>query len=215
MRSKKLLIGLVCLLSAVILAACNKSSDDKTSTSSSLPLSSSTLQSSDNHDSVRKNFDKVTVGKSSNDFAGGTSIAQLKKLFGEPKEHTQEKPSSGDIVLDVYTWTFDTITVEVKLYNDSTLVRSIRGYTYNRDASFTADDYADLKKGMTYSDIIAKYGAPDNLSEAASSDKTELQAVWSSNLKLAKGQEQGQMILNFTNNKLSDKDQNGLGEASK
>ncbi|AWN18649.1 DUF3862 domain-containing protein [Streptococcus sobrinus] len=209
---KKVLVTLVALLAAIVLVSCKKNNQSKTS-SSSFSLSSTTLQSSDNHDGVRKNFDKVKVGKSDNDFAGGTNLAQLKQYFGQPKSHKQEKPSSGNITLDVYTWNVGNITVEVKLFKDSTLVRSIKGYTYQRDANFSAKDYKNLKNGYAYSSMVAKYGAPDSLSEAASSDKTEIQAVWSSNLKLAKGQKEGQMILNFTNGKLTDKEQSGLGQA--
>ncbi len=211
---KKVITGLMSLLAITVLVACHKSSNDDNSTSSSsLSLSSSTLQSSDNHDNVRKNFDKVSLGKADNDFSGGTNLAQLKQYFGEPKAHKQEKPSSGNITLEVYTWNIGSITVEVKLFNDSTLVRSIKGYSYHRSANFSVKDYQNLKTGYAYSDMVAKYGAPDSLSEAASSDKTELQAVWSSNLKLAKGQKDGQMILNFTNGKLTDKEQTGLGTA--
>ncbi|MGT2929625.1 DUF3862 domain-containing protein [Streptococcus dentasini] len=208
---KKVAVGLMALLAAILLVACHKDNDKKTTSSSSLSLSSSTLQSSDNHDNVRKNFDKVSLGKADNDFAGGTNLSQLKKYFGEPTSHKQEKPSSGNITLEVYTWTFDDVSVEVKLFNDSALVRSIKGYSYKRETNFSAKDYNNLKDGLAYADMVAKYGAPDSLSEAASSDQTELQAVWSSNLKLAKGQKQGQMIINFTNGKLTEKEQSGLG----
>lgn len=211
---KKIMTGLALVCSLVVLAACqNKDAEKKTASSNVTTLLSSSSSSTNAKAlKVRQDFDKIKLGTSANNFTDGTKLAQLKTYFGEPSSHKQEKPESGDITLDVYQWTVEGVSVEVKLYKDSVLVRSIQGFSYGRQPSITQADYDKVKNGATYKDLVNKFGSPDSFSEAASSDKVELQAVWYSNVKSSSESRQGQMVLTFTNNKLSEKDQSGMAK---
>ena len=210
---KKIMTGIALICSLTVLAACQKQDNSKTASSNVTSLLSSSSSSTNTKAlKVRQDFDKIKLGTSANNFTDGTKLAQLKTYFGEPSSHKQEKPESGDITLDVYNWTVEGVSVEVKLYKDSVLVRSIQGFSYGRQATITKADFDQVKNGATYKDLVNKFGSPDSFSEAASSDKVELQAVWYSNVKSSSENSQGQMVLQFTNNKLTEKDQSGMAK---
>lgn len=189
---KKLLSLTVLGLSLFTLAACGKSSS-KTETKGSLDNEASKILTV-KHGNVRQNFDKITMANASQEFSGGSNLDSLKGWFGEPSSTSQEQ--AGDAKLDVYNWQYDNVVVTAKLFNNSTVVKSISNFSYVRDPKITLKMYENLKNGTSYDDAVKTLGTPDVYSIAVSSDATMTQALWSSNLVAKKG-ETGSLTLNF------------------
>lgn len=202
---KKLLSLTVLGLSLFTLAACGKSSS-KTESKGSLDNEASKILTV-KHGNVRQNFDKITMANASQEFSGGSNLDSLKGWFGEPSSTSQEQ--AGDAKLDVYNWQYDNVVVTAKLFNNSTVVKSISNFSYVRDPKITLKMYDDLKNGTSYDDAVKTLGTPDVYSIAVSSDATMTQALWSSNLVAKKG-ETGSLTLNFKNGALESKSQANL-----
>lgn len=202
---KKLLSLTVLGLSLFTLAACGKSSS-KTETKGSMDNEASKILTV-KHGNVRQNFDKITMANASQEFSGGSNLDTLKGLFGEPSSTSQEQ--AGDAKLDVYNWQFDNVVVTAKLFNNSTVVKSLSNFSFVRDPKITLKMYENLKNGTSYDDAVKTLGTPDVYSIAVSSDATMTQALWSSNLVAKKG-ETGSLTLNFKNGVLESKTQANL-----
>lgn len=199
---KKLLLFSASLLVSLSLAACGQ---DKSSGDNGSSVQSQQIVAK--HSDVRLKFNKIVLAKADKEFKGGTNLAQLKELFGEPVKH--ETVPAGDVSLDVYSWQFDYVNLNVQLYQDNAVVRSISNFYFIRDPKIGLKDYDELKEGMTYTQVIDRLGEPDVLSQAVSSDKEDIQAIWVSGLK-TDNQAQIQMI--FENNTLKLKNQTGLNK---
>ena len=202
---KKFLSLTVLGVSLVSVAACGNSSS-KTETKGSLDNEASKIITV-KHGNVRQNFDKIIMANASQEFSGGSNLDSLKGLFGEPTSTSQEQ--AGDATLDVYNWQYDNVVVTAKLFNNSTVVKSISTFSYVRDSKITLKMYEDLKNGTSYDNVVKTLGVPDVYSIAVSSDATMTQALWSSNLVTKKGKT-GSLTLNFKNGTLENKSQENL-----
>ncbi|VEF06028.1 lipoprotein [Streptococcus equi subsp. zooepidemicus] len=158
------------------------------------------------HQDIRAKMEKVKLATASTDFKGGTSLEELIAIFEQPTQH-EEKPA-GSVKLDSYTWQFDHVTVNINLYENSSIVKTIANFAFIRDLALSLKDYNSLKKGMTYDEVKQLLTEPDNYSQANSSEKETIQAIWISGLK---AQTQGANIaLTFENNQLTEMSQVGL-----
>ncbi|MBM7641806.1 DUF3862 domain-containing protein [Streptococcus loxodontisalivarius] len=201
MKSKKLVSLSLAIIASLSLAACSTSSTDTSSSSSS-----SVNQLTADNQETRLNFNKITTGTAANNFQGGSTLEQLTELFGQPNSHEQR--AAGDATVEAYTWQIDAITIEAQLYNNSTIAKSISGFSFIRDAKVTLKDYNKLKVNeTTYDQAVQILGEPDVMSRAVSSDSEQVQAIWTSGLKT---DSTAQVELNFTNNILTTENQVGL-----
>ena len=188
---KKFLSLTVLGVSLVSLAACGNSSS-KTETKGSLDNEASKVLTV-KHGNVRQNFDKIIMANASQEFSGGSNLDSLKGWFGEPTSTSHEQAG----------------VVAAKLFNNSTVVKSISTFSYVRDSKITLKMYEDLKNGTSYDNAVKILGVPDVYSIAVSSDATMTQALWSSNLVTKKGKT-GSLTLNFKNGTLENKSQENL-----
>ena len=204
MKKNAFRIFLVAGIALLTTTACNK----KKKTTSSSSSSNITLQSSSEtpHKNIRLNLNSVHIAHAADQFQGGTTLEQLKNLFGEPSKSDQVP--SGNATLDLYTWTFDKVIVTVQLFQDSTIARSISNFTFIRDATITSKKYNQLTNGLTYEQVVSILGEPDNLAQSASSDSENMQAVWNSGIKSKISNPY--IELTFVNNSLTNKNQAGL-----
>lgn len=200
MRMKKLMVASVSLLLAFSLVACTPK---KESTEPTEPVQSRQITAK--HSDTRLAFNKIVLAKADDEFKGGTNLATLKELFGEPKSH--EEVPAGDVTLDSYKWQFDQMEIGVQLYEDSAIVRSISHFSFIRENTISLADFNTIKEGMTFTQAVDLLGEPDVFSQAVSSDKEQLQAIWSSGLKT---NNHAQIDLLFENNKLISFNQIGL-----
>lgn len=196
---KRILMFSATLLLSLNLVACqNAKETSKTSTIQPQQIVAK-------HSDIRLKFNQVVLAKADQEFKGGSNLATLKELFGEPKTH--ERVPAGDVTLDVYNWQFEQVSLTVQLYEDSAIVRSISNFYFIRDPKIDIKTFDKLTDNMTYTQAVDLLGEPDVLSHAISSDKEELQAIWVSGLKT---DNQAQVQLLFENNKLKTKNQHGL-----
>lgn len=202
MKRKRISIITGLCLTILTLGACSsQSQSNKTETTTS----TTQLQTA-KHQDVRFNVDKIKVGSKDENFKGGSSLAELKSLFGEPAK--QFDTPAGDVTLKGYTWTFDNVSVTAQLLEDSTIVRTINNFQFVRDAKITQKQYNKLENGISFTQVKDILGVPDTLSEAISSDKAELQASWTSGIKSSTSNPN--ITLTFENGQLTSKTQVGL-----
>ncbi|MGT2932787.1 DUF3862 domain-containing protein [Streptococcus catagoni] len=196
-------IASLCLL----ITACAGKTDKKTK-SKNLDDSSLSLHKTAEaeHQDKRFAFEKIKVAKVEQEFKGGTSLEELKELFGQPTSHEQ-KPA-GNVKLDNYTWHFDHVVIKANLFENSTIVKSISNFAFSRKMKISLKDYNKLEKGMSYNQVVKILTEPDDYTEASSSDNVQLQAIWISGIKT---RVQGANInLIFKNDKLVELSQKGL-----
>ncbi|MGT2908210.1 DUF3862 domain-containing protein [Streptococcus dentiloxodontae] len=201
---KKFLAVSVTLLSIISLAACSSSGKTGDSTVDSNAADILTVE----HEAERQSFDKVTLGTTDNNFAGGTNLETAKSYFGQPSSSSQEQ--AGDATLEVYEWTLDDVSINMKFYNDSAVVKSISNFAFVRDAKVGLSEFKALKTGTSYDAVVKKWGSPDSYSVAVSSDVTTTQAVWTSNLK--NNGSTATVTLDFENGSLTSKTQQDLAD---
>ncbi|MFS1663712.1 DUF3862 domain-containing protein [Streptococcus sp. zg-JUN1979] len=159
------------------------------------------------HQDIRLAFNNIKLGNRDNDFSGGSTLEDLKNLFGEPAQ-TFQTPA-GDVTLDGYTWQFDTVTVTVNLLRDSAITRAISNFNFIRFNTISKQAIAQIADGMTFQQAIDLLGQPDVYSESVSSDNTRTQALWVSGIEGASNQTQtqaqAQISLEFTDDRLTHK----------
>lgn len=197
---KKLLLFPLTLFLSLGLAACSQSKPTDETASS---VQSQQIVAK--HSDIRLKFNAIKMAKADQEFKGGSSLAQVKELFGEPAKH--EQVPAGDVTLDVYNWQFDQVDLTVQFYQDNVVVRSISNFYFIRDPKIGLKDFDGLADKLTYQQAVEKLGEPDVLSQAVSSDKEELQAIWVSGLKT---DQEARIQLLFENNALKTKNQFGL-----
>lgn len=207
MNFKKILPVATLGLALISLSACT-SNKDTNHTAKKKELTTLQSKSEPKQDpQVRLKFNDIKTATAENNFKGGTSLEQIKELYGEPTSHTT-KPA-GDVTLDVYTWEVDGVTISAQLFENSTIARAISNFAFERKQTVTKKIYdKKLPNDLTFTEVTEILGQPDVMSEAVSSDGERLQALWSSNLKGEDNTRQIELI--FKNGKLSEKSQKGL-----
>ncbi|KHD46761.1 DUF3862 domain-containing protein [Streptococcus hongkongensis] len=207
MSLKKLIKILVIPTLCISVVACSNKSDKSSSSEDKTTLKQKSAQASP-HQDKRLAFEKIKIASASNEFKGGSTLEDLKSLYGEPNKH--DKKPAGNVELDSYTWTFDHVTITINMFQNSTIVKSISNFAFNRDLNISQKDYNKLKKGMTYNQVTKLLTEPDDYTMATSSAKDQTQAIWISGLK---SKVRGANIsLLFENDKLVDMSQKGLIE---
>lgn len=199
---KKRLFAFVTLFLSLGLVACGQAEKPK-ETASSVKAQEFIAPHSD----VRLKFNQIVLAKADQEFKGGSTLASLKELYGEPVEHSQTP--AGDVTLEAYRWQFDQVQVSVQFYEDSAITRSISYFEFIKEPTVGLETFEKLQKEMTYAQVVDILGEADALSEAVSSDGEELQALWTSGLKT---DQHAQIQLLFVNGKLNTITQTGLSK---
>ncbi|MGT2771233.1 DUF3862 domain-containing protein [Streptococcus marimammalium] len=206
---KRILLFLAITLSSFLMISCSSNSEkkvDEITTKEDSVLNQKQVEIAE-HQDIRLKFNDVHIALLQDEFKGGTTIEELKTLFGDPT--TIEQESAGQVTLDVYKWQFDNVEVTVKLYENSTVVRSISNFSFIRKATISKETYNDIADGTSYLEVKQVLGEPDVLSEVSSSDGREIQAIWISGLK-SDGVATVEMF--FNQDGLISKEQSGLKE---
>ncbi|MBJ8325615.1 DUF3862 domain-containing protein [Streptococcus pacificus] len=209
---KKILLSLGVILSAFFLISCssgNKTKEEAKTTEEESALTQKAAEIAE-HQDIRFKFNDVHIALAQDEFKGGTTFEELKTLFGEPTSIEQEP--AGEVSLDVYKWQFDNVEVTIKLFENSTVVRSISNFSFIRKATISKEAYNDITNGTSYLEVKQVFGEPDVLSEVSSSEGRDIQAIWISGLK-SDGVATVEMF--FNQDGLTSKEQSGLKEEKK
>lgn len=212
---KKKLGLLSVTLSLFVLVACSNNEKNKSTSLDNTKLDTSIVKKDETpaHQDIRLKFNDIKLATAANEFKGGTNLETLKTMFGEPKNH--ETVPAGDVSVDLYSWNFDQVSLRVHLYQDSSIVRSISNFQFNRKQTVSKSVIDSLKisndkeKGDSFKAISDKIGQPDVMSQAVSSETEEIQAIWTSGLKTDTG---ATLILDFENDALTHIEQTGIKE---
>ena len=205
---KKSLYLLTLALVSFSLAGCNENKkESKSSEADTNLLTSASSTTEAAHQDVRLKFNNIKVATVANEFKGGTSLADLKELLGEPSTH--EQSPAGDVTLDLYTWQFDSVTVSVHLFENSTIARAISNFAFNRKTRIDKSLYNTVEEGISFRKAIEILGEPDDFSEANSTDTESLQAIWVSGTK-SEENVMANVTLTFEKDALVNKTQSGL-----
>ncbi|MFC3927058.1 DUF3862 domain-containing protein [Streptococcus caprae] len=191
------------LLFSLSLVGCSSTKEEVTTTEASVKETANDFKAA--HEELRLAFNQVQLGQEANEFAGGSSLSQLEGLFGTPNKH--ETLKAGDVDLDAYTWTADSVTISAQLYKDSAVAASISNFAFNRQPSISLEKYQGLSQGMTYTQVTDKLGEPDVVSKSVSTGRQDIQAIWVSGLYTNSG---GKIELTFEQNGLTTMTQVGL-----
>lgn len=210
---KKILLTLSLTLATLTLVACGQKdkqvtkAPDPSQMKKDIILQETTVP----HQDIRLKFNDIKLATAQEDFKGGTNLEQLKSTFGEPAKH--EQVPAGDVTLDFYSWKFDQVELNVHLFEDNAIVRTISNFRFEREQTITKSTIESLKKtqgdnkGDTFKSISEKLGQPDVMSQAISSEKEEIEAIWTSGLKTDTG---ATLRLYFENNHLVNVEQTGV-----
>ncbi len=198
-----LLIPTICLA----VAACSNKSDKEKSKDDKTVLENKKNQVAPQQDK-RLAFDKIKVASAKDQFKGGSTLEELKVLYGEPTKHEQ-KPA-GNVKLDIYSWTFDRVEITINMFQNSTIVKSITNFAFTRDLKISLKDYNKLENGMTYNQVTKILTEPDDYTMASSSERDQIQAIWISGLKT--NNRSANITLIFENDKLVSMSQKSLME---
>lgn len=158
------------------------------------------------NENIRLQFNDIKVSDVSNEFQGGSSLENIKSLYGDPK--TSEDIPAGDVTVNSYTWEIDGITINAELFNDSTIGKSISNFNFIRKNTITKKKYESLSNGMSYQKVISILGEPDDFSQASSSDSSEIKALWGTGIKSKN--RNSTIRLTFTNGNLVEKSTNAF-----
>lgn len=200
-RLKKIGLGILCSLALVTAAGCSAEDFNWSAGEPKSDTQSQVIKAE--FEDIRLKFNTIKLGTEAQEFKGGTSLEAVKELYGEPKEHSQQK--AGDVTLEVYKWEFKHIVVEVQFYENSAIVRSLSNFAFIREKTVDKAVYDSIENGWSFTKAKEVLGEPDVLSEAVSTGKVELQAVWTSNLK--SDQTNPALELVFENDKIVRKNQ--------
>lgn len=199
MKLKKIWQFAMILLTIVTLSACQtKKNTDLSETKAS--------QIKPQNEEMRLNFNKIGLANIGDEVTGGTTLEELKALFGEPESHTTQ--NGGDVTLDVYTWRKDETTLVTQLYDNHAIARAISNFRFIRKPKITIKTFDSLTNDMSFSNAITILGDPDVMSQSVSSNGEEITAIWSSGFKSSNLN--SNIELKFTNNQLKTKKQYGL-----
>lgn len=198
---KKTALVTTILLSFVALSACsskNKVTDIKTNPSAQ------TFKTK--NEDVRIKFNQIHVANVSSEFKDGTTLEELKNLYGEPTGH--EDIPAGDVTVNSYSWNSEGVSINAQLYENSTIGKAISNFSFIRKDTIDKKMYDGLNNGTSYEEIVSLLGEPDDYSQASSSEKEELRAIWGTGIKT---KNRGATItLVFENGKLTSKNSSGL-----
>lgn len=203
MTTKKTIIIASILFSLLGLSACSskpKVTDIKSDTSAQVFKSK--------NEDIRLKFNTIHLANAASEFKGGTSLEELKNLYGEPK--SQEDIPAGDVTVNSYSWEVNGVTINAQLFDNSAIGKAISNFSFIRKETITKKMYDSINKDSSYESVVALLGEPDDYSQSSSSEKEELRAIWGSGIKSkTKG---ATITLVFENGKLSDKKSSGLSD---
>lgn len=154
---------------------------------------------------VRNNFDKIMVGDMANMGEGGSTIDDLKKMFGEPNS-TSTSQIDGVNSQDL-TWNKSGITITIQFIENKAVARSITGFQYLRKDVIGLKEYNTLADGTSYDQVVSQFKQPDSITETIIMGSKTTMATWVTGVKGSFG---SNMVLTFTDNSLSGKAQSNL-----
>lgn len=154
---------------------------------------------------VRNNFDKIAVCDMANMGEGGSTVNDVKKMFGEPSS-TSTSQIDGVNSQDL-TWSKSGITITIQFIESKAVARSITGFEYLRKDRIGLKEFNALADGTSYDQVIAQFKKPDSITETIILGSKTTMATWVTGVK---GDFGSSVVLTFTDNALTGKAQTNI-----
>lgn len=151
-----------------------------------------------------KQFKDITIGEN------GSSMAELKREFGNPD--SDSTTTISNVEADQLVWNGVAkaqlaSAITVSFSDGHAISKGITGLKVNHKKELDTDKFESITDGMSEKEVIKQLGEPDGYSESNISGKVSKVLTYSSNIK-------GDMGANFnitlTNGSVSDKEQSGV-----
>jgi hypothetical protein len=179
----------------------NSKSNNSTSTSSS---NKDKVISKDTE--LRNKFDAIKVGDLMNSGNGGSTFDEVKSSLGSPNSTSTTDLQGVSVKND--TWSKNGVTILIQFENDKVVSKDITGFKFEkRDEKLTLAEFDQIQNGVSYDEMVSKFGEPDSLSEMVINGETTLTAIWLTGVKGGLG---ANVTLQFTNGQLMSKMQSEL-----
>lgn len=206
--NKVALIGAVALTS-LSLAACSsgnsKNESAKTTQTTKKKSNTQDKRISQNKE-LRSKFDQIKVGDLMSKGKGGAKESEVEKLLGKPNSTNSEK--TDGIKTSGATWTKGNVSITVAYVDHNAISKMITGFKWSsRPEKLSLKAFNGIKNGVSYESVVKKYGEPDDLDESLIMGTRKVSATW---LTGVKGDTGVNVVLTFSNNKLTDKSQTDL-----
>lgn len=156
---------------------------------------------------LRAKFDQIKVGDLMKKGQGGSTEKQVEKLLGEPNSTDSSK--TDGIKTSGATWNKENVSITVAYTDHNAVSKLITGFKWNhRPEKLTLKEFKAIKDGSSYESVVKKYGDPDGLDESLIMGQKTISATWFTGIKAKNAG--SNVILTFTNNKLTNKTQTDL-----
>lgn len=196
---KSLLLGIL-IVSSLSLTACSPSQNSKENNSQNTVKSSQKVVSKD--EKMKNSLTNIKVGDFNKDGEGGSSKDEVVKLLGK------ETSVSKNDTVETLIWKVDKVRISIGFINNKVVNKAVTGFLYNRDKVIGLNKFDAIKTNTSYDSITEKYGQPDEVATTVVSGSEQTTGVWYSNIKGEN--DKANMTLNFTDGKLSQKNQVGI-----
>lgn len=151
-------------------------------------------------------FDQIAVGDMMAENPEGSSLDDVKKLLGEPKE--SEKDDSYGIETEIMTWEKKSTTITLTFSKNKVVHKEIQGYLYNRTSKIGLKEFNALADNLSYADAVKTLGNPDGYSEMIIDGENTKTAYWQTGIKRKNGD--ATIVLTFDKDVLTSKTQQEL-----
>lgn len=144
-------------------------------------------ESKTNDTALKDNFDKIVIGDILSNGEGGTSLEEVKGVFGEPdstsetniegqtaKMMTWGSPEGGDIMSSVV----------VSFSNDKAVSKAVTGLKVAKHDKATLEQFNAVATDGSYTEDQAKseFGDPDGISDSLINGAKQSMLTWSKNV---------------------------------
>ena len=206
MKKKYLVAATGLALLGLSLSACSSSSDSNGNSTKTTQQKKKNETISQNKE-LREKFDQIKVGELSTHGEGGSTIQDVEKLLG--KANTTDTTTIDNYKTKSYIWNKGTVTVTVQFEPDKAVTKDITGFKWGkRDEKLDLAAFNNIQDGISYDDVVKKYGEPDSLNESLLLGKKTVSALWYTGIK-SKG-DGANASLTFENGALTSKTQTDL-----
>ena len=163
--------------------------EQKTTTSTSKATKTSESKKEEKTDTtLQTNFDAIKIGDILAGGDGGSSLDEVKAIFGEPGSQTES--AIEGITSKVLTWTgvkggTMLATIVVSFSNDKAVTKAVTGLKTAKHDKVTLEQFNAVVTDGSFTEDTAKsqFGDPDSISTSIINSAEQKLVGWSSNVK--------------------------------
>lgn len=160
---------------------------DKKEASNTVNKKTSTSSTAKSDTTLKSNFDKIALGDILSNGDGGTSLEEVKGVFGEPdstsetnlegqtaKMMTWGSPKGGDLMSSIV----------ISFSNDKAVSKAVTGLKVGKHDKATLEQFNAIATDGSFSEDQAKqeFGEPDGISDSIINGQKQSMLTWTKNV---------------------------------